>query len=216
MDTEQARFNMVEQQIRTWEVLDPEVLDLLFVVRREEFVPAEYRKLAFADLEIPLPGGERMWTPKMEARVVQELRLMQGESVLEIGTGSGYLTALMASLDARVTSVEIDPRLAADAKTRLVRAGLGAVELALGDGARGWGSVTYDAIVLTGSTPILPDAFVGQLKPGGRVFAVVGEAPAMAARLVRWVAPGSVTEQDLFETVIPPLRNAAAPSRFRF
>jgi protein-L-isoaspartate(D-aspartate) O-methyltransferase len=216
MDTEQARFNMVEQQIRTWEVLDQEVLDLLFAVRREEFVPAAYRMLAFADLEIPLPGGERMWTPKMEARVLQELRLMPGETVLEIGTGSGYLTALMASRNALVTSVEIDPRLSAEAKQKLARGGLRQVELAVGDGARGWGEKTYDAIVLTGSTPILPDTFVKQLKPGGRIFAVVGEAPAMAARIVRWVAPGSVTEQDLFETVIEPLRNAAAPSRFRF
>ncbi len=216
MDTEQARFNMVEQQIRTWEVLDPEVLDLLFTVRREEFVPAAYRTLAFADLEIPLPGGQRMWTPKMEARVLQELKLVAGESVLEIGTGSGYLTALMASLNARVTSLEIDERLSAAAQPKLLRAGLTQVELAVGDGARGWGTQSYDAIVLTGSTPILPDAFVKQLKPGGRVFAVVGEAPAMAARMMRWVAAGSVTEEDLFETVIEPLVNAFSPSRFRF
>jgi len=216
MDTEQARFNMVEQQIRTWEVLDPEVLDLLFTVRREEFVPPAYRMLAFADLEIPLPGGQRMWTPKMEARVLQELKLVAGETVLEIGTGSGYLTALMASLNARVTSVEIDERLSAAAQPKLVRAGLTQVELAVGDGARGWGRQSYDAIVLTGSTPILPDAFVKQLKPGGRVFAVVGEAPAMAARMMRWVAAGSVTEEDLFETVIEPLANAFSPSRFRF
>jgi protein-L-isoaspartate(D-aspartate) O-methyltransferase len=207
---------MVEQQIRPWEVLDPVVLDLLFSVRREEFVPEAWRKLAFADLEIPLPGGERMWMPKMEARVVQDLRLRPGESLLEIGTGSGYLTALIASLGALVTSVEIDPLLAADAKVKLARAGLADVEVEVGDGARGWGTATYDAIVLTGSTPVLPDGFVAQLKPGGRVFAVVGEAPAMTARLVRWVAPGSVTEQDLFETVIPPLKHAAAPSRFRF
>ena len=216
MDTEQARFNMVEQQIRTWEVLDPEVLDLLFTVRREEFVPPAYRMLAFADLEIPLPGGQRMWTPKMEARVLQELKLVAGESVLEIGTGSGYLTALMASLNARVTSVEIDERLSAAAQPKLLRAGLTRVELAVGDGARGWGRQSYDAIVLTGSTPILPDAFVKQLNPGGRVFAVVGEAPAMAARMMRWVAAGSVTEEDLFETVIEPLVNAFSPSRFRF
>jgi protein-L-isoaspartate(D-aspartate) O-methyltransferase len=215
MDTEQARFNMVEQQIRTWEVLDPDVLDLLFTVRREEFVPAAYRALAFADLEIPLSGGARMWTPKMEARVLQELKLMPGESVLEIGTGSGYLAALMASRHTQVTSVEIDARLSADAATKLARAGL-QVELAVGDGARGFGASSYNAIVLTGSTPILPDTFVKQLKPGGRIFAVVGEAPAMTARIVRWVAPGSVIEQDLFETVIEPLRNAAAPSRFRF
>jgi protein-L-isoaspartate(D-aspartate) O-methyltransferase len=216
MDIEQARFNMVEQQIRTWEVLDPDVLDLLFAVRREEFVPTAYRMLAFADLEIPLPGGERMWTPKMEARVLQELKLARGEKVLEIGTGSGYLTALMASLGADVTSVEIDPRLSADAAAKLARAGVPPVELAVGDGARGFGGGTNDAIVLTGSTPVLPDAFLRQLAPGGRLFAVVGDAPAMTARIVRSVAPGRVAAQDLFETVIDPLKNAAAPSRFRF
>jgi protein-L-isoaspartate(D-aspartate) O-methyltransferase len=216
MDIEQARFNMVEQQIRTWEVLDPKVLELLFSVRREEFVPAAYRLLAFADLEIPLPGGERMWTPKMEARVLQELALERGERVLEIGTGSGYLTALMASLGAQVTSVEIDPRLSADAGPRLARAGLSAVRLEVGDGARGWGGEHYDAVVLTGSTPVLPETVVAQLAPGGRVFAVVGDAPAMKARLVRRTAPEALTTQDLFETVIDPLKNAAAPPRFRF
>ena len=216
MDIEQARFNMIEQQVRTWEVLDQDVLDLLFAVRREEFVPAAYRSVAFADLEIPLPGGEKMWTPKMEARVVQELKLKSGESVLEIGTGSGYLTALLSSLGGRVSSVEIDPRLSAEAATKLARAGVPPVELAVGDGARGFGTGEYDAIVLTGSTPVLPDAFVRQLRPGGRIFAVVGDAPAMAARLVRWSAPGAVTTQDLFETVIDPLKNAATPSRFQF
>ena len=216
MDIEQARFNMVEQQVRTWDVLDQDVLDLLFAVRREEFVPAAYRALAFADLEIPLPGGERMWTPKMEARVVQELRLRAGETVLEIGTGSGYLTALMASLGTRVTSVEIDPVLSGAAAPKLARAGVPPVELIVGDGARGFGSDQYDAIVLTGSTPVLPDAFGRQLRPGGRLFAVVGEAPAMAARLLQWTAPGSASTRDLFETVIAPLKNAATPSRFRF
>ncbi len=216
MDIEQARFNMVEQQIRTWDVLDQDVLDLLFAVRREEFVPAAYRMLAFADLELPLPGGEKMWAPKLEARVIQELKVKPGESVLEIGTGSGYLTALLASCGAKVITVEIDPRLSGDAKPKLARAGFSGVLFAVGDGARGWGADTYDAIVLTGSTPILPDAFVKQLKPGGRVFAVVGDAPAMTARMLRWVAPGSVTTQDLFETVIDPLKNAATPSRFRF
>jgi protein-L-isoaspartate(D-aspartate) O-methyltransferase len=216
MDLEQARFNMVEQQIRTWEVLDPEVLDLLFVVKREEFVPAAYRMLAFADLEIPLGDGEQMWAPKLEARVLQELRLSRGEHVLEIGTGSGYLTALLAAHGARVTSVEINPRFSAEAGVRLHRADLGDVELVVGDGARGWGSGQYDAIVLTGSTPVLADAFLRQVKPGGRIFAVVGELPVMTARMIHCSAPGAFATEDLFETVVAPLRNAPAPPRFEF
>jgi len=216
MDFEKARFNMIEQQIRTWDVLDQGVLDLLFLVRREDFVPSEYRLLAFADLEIPLGDHQKMWSPKMEARVLQELALEQGEKVLEIGTGSGYLTALLARQGARVTSVEINPRLAAEAKAKLARAGLGSVELAVGDGARGWGNATYDAIVLTGSTPVLPDAFIGQLAPGGRIFAVVGEPPVMLARLMRLVAPGALAKRILFETVVDPLTNAATPARFEF
>jgi len=216
MDIEQARFNMVEQQVRTWEVLDQNVLDLLFVIRREEFVPLAYRMLAFADLEIPLRSGARMWSPKMEARVLQELEIQSGESVLEIGTGSGYFAALLAGMGARVTSVEIDGDLAAEAKGKLGRTGAASIELAVGDGARGWGRSTYDAIVLTGSTPLLPDRFVEQLNPGGRVFAVVGEAPAMAARLVRWVAPGALSTRTLFETVVAPLTNAAVAAQFEF
>lgn len=216
MDFEQARFNMVEQQIRPWEVLDPIVLDLLFTVRREEFVPAAHRALAFADLEIPLGDGEAMWAPKLEARVLQELQLRPGESVLEIGTGSGYFSALLASLAGRVTSVEIRERLALEAAARLARSGFGNVEVVTGDGARGWGKATYDAIVLTGSTPVLHDAFLGQLNPGGRVFAIVGDAPAMTARMHRWTAPGARTVVSLFETVVKPLANAPAPVRFEF
>jgi len=216
MDFEKARFNMVEQQIRTWEVLDQGILDLLFLVRREDFVPPEYRLLAFADLEIPLGDHQKMWAPKMEARVLQELAIEHGESVLEIGTGSGYLTALLARLGARVTSVEINPRLAAEARAKLARAAVGSVELVVGDGARGWGGATYNAIVLTGSTPVLPDAFIEQLAPGGRVFAVVGEPPVMLARLTRLVAPGALAKRILFETVVDPLTNAATPERFEF
>jgi protein-L-isoaspartate(D-aspartate) O-methyltransferase len=216
MDIEQARFNMIEQQIRTWDVLDQRVLDLLFAVRREEFVPPAYRLLAFADLEIPLGVGQSMWTPKMEARVVQELKLEGGESVLEVGTGSGYLTALLARMGSRVTSVEIDPRLAALGRANLQRNAVAGVELVQADAARGYGTGTYDAIVLTGSTPVLPDAWMRQLRPGGRVFAVVGERPVMTARLVKWVAPGAVTSDDLFETVIAPLVNAPTPERFEF
>ncbi|MFO1281330.1 MAG: protein-L-isoaspartate O-methyltransferase [Burkholderiales bacterium] len=216
MDLEQARFNMVEQQIRPWDVLDPTVLDLLFTVRREDFVPAAYRELAFADIEIPLGDGESMWSPKLEARVLQELDLAGGESVLEIGTGSGYLTALLASLAGPVTSVEIHDRLARDASARLRRAGFDQVDVRVGDGARGFGDESYDAIVLTGSTPVLHEAFFRQLKPGGRLFAIVGREPAMTAKLWRFDAPGSTVETPLFETAVRPLVNAPAPARFEF
>jgi protein-L-isoaspartate(D-aspartate) O-methyltransferase len=216
MDFERARFNMVEQQIRTWDVLDQDVLDLLFCVRREDFVPAAYRMLAFADLEIPLGDGEKMWTPRMEAKVLQELKLQSGERVLEIGTGSGYLAALLASRGARVTSVEINPRLAAEAKRRLARAGLPAVDVVVGNGAAGWGRDTWDAVVLTGSTPILPEGLLRQVAPRGRLFAVIGDLPVMKARLLRRDAGESITTRDLFETVLDPLKHAAAPARFQF
>ena len=221
MDLEQARSNMVEQQIRTWEVLDQDVLDLLYIVPREEFVPEQYRALAFSDLEIPLePGtnaGERMWQPKLEARVLQELALRKTDRVLEVGTGSGYLTALMAQRAAQVCSVEIRPALAAFGRRNLERHGVDNVILELGDASRGWPShAPYDAIVLTGSTPVLPRAFTDSLNPGGRLFAVVGEAPAMKARLFACPAPGACRSVDLFETVIRPLVNAEERRRFRF
>jgi protein-L-isoaspartate(D-aspartate) O-methyltransferase len=216
MDFEQARFNMVEQQVRTWEVLDQEVLDLLFAVRREEFVPPAYRALAFADLEIPLGDGERMWTPKMEARVLQELEVKPNDVVLEIGTGSGYLTALLARRAREVVSIEINPRLVTEGRAHLAAAGVRNARVQSGDGARGWGSETYDAIVLTGSTPVLPDSWLKQLKPDGRLFAVVGDPPVMTARLTRWTAPGAIVQEGLFETVVAPLKNAPQPARFVF
>jgi len=215
-DFEQARFNMIEQQIRPWDVLDTRVLDLLFAVRREEFVPQGYRTLAFADLELPLANGYRMWTPKMEARVLQELMLRESDRVLEIGTGAGYLTALMASQAGDVTSVEIDAPTAAAARAKLARDGFSNVRVDVGDGSRGFGRDTYDAIVLTASTPVLPETFFAQLTANGRLFAVVGEAPAMRARLVHAESPGALVATDLFETVIAPLVNAATPARFEF
>ncbi len=217
MNLEQARTNMVEQQIRTWEVLDQEVLDLLYVVPREAFVPVQHRTLAFSDLEIPIGEGQRMWQPKLEARVLQELALHKGDKVLEVGTGSGYLTALMAHRAGHVVSVEINPKLAAFGRANLEGHGVDNVTLEVGDAARGWPRhAPYDAIVLTGSTPLLPRAFFEQLAPGGRLFAVVGEAPAMRARLVVCSAPGTWRSTDLFETVIAPLVNAEHPPRFRF
>jgi protein-L-isoaspartate(D-aspartate) O-methyltransferase len=217
MNIEQARSNMVEQQIRTWEVLDQEVLDLLYLVPREEFVPPEHRALAFSDLEIPIGEGERMWTPKMEARVLQELAPKKQDLVLEVGTGSGYLTALLAHRAGHVHSVEIKPKIAELSRRNLTRHGMDNVTLHAGDASRGWPrQAPYDVIVLTGSTPVLPRALLESLAPGGRLFAVVGEAPAMAARLVNCSAPGAWRSTDLFETVIAPLVNAEHPPRFRF
>ena len=217
MNDEQARANMVEQQIRPWEVLDQDVLDLLYFVPREEFVPAKHRSLAFSDLEIPIGEGERMWAPKIEARVLQELNVRKTDRVLEVGTGSGYLTALLSHRAAHVFSVEIKPKLAAFGRANLERHGAENVTLEIGDAARGWPShAPYEVIVLTGSTPILPGAFVEQLSPGGRLFAVVGEPPVMTARIVAAAAPGAWRSIDLFETVIAPLVNAERPSRFRF
>lgn len=216
LDVEQARSNMVEQQIRTWDVLDQRVLDLLFRVKRERFVPPKWRALAFADLELPLGGRAKMWPPRVEARVLQELALGRSDRVLEIGTGSGYFAALLASLAAEVVSVEIDAGLAESARTRLARMGFDNVRVETGDGANGWESESYDAVVLTGSTPIVADALVAQVSPGGRLFAIVGDAPAMTARIIRWDSPGSRLVVDLFETVVEPLVNAPAPDRFRF
>ncbi len=217
MNLEKARDNMVEQQIRTWEVLDQDVLDLLYLVPREDFVPEQYRTLAFSDLEIPIGEGERMWQPKLEARVLQELSIRKTDSVLEVGTGGGYLTALLSHRAGHVHSVEIKPKLAEFGQKNLARQGLDNVTLQIGDAANGWPrQAPYDAIVLTGSTPVLPRAFLEQLAAGGRLFAVVGEAPAMTARLVSCTVPGAYGSVDLFETVIAPLVNAEQPPRFKF
>jgi protein-L-isoaspartate(D-aspartate) O-methyltransferase len=219
MNIEQARFNMVEQQIRPWEVLDQEVLDLLYVVRREAFVAPAYRELAFSDLEIPLPEGqgEKMMAPKVEARILQELAVKRSDKVLEVGTGSGYLTALLAHRAAQVHSVEIEPALKAFGEANLRRAGVRNAVAEQGDAARGWPKhAPYDVIVLTGSTPVLPEALLAQLKPRGRLFAVVGEAPVMSARLVTCVRDGSYRTLDLFETLLAPLRNAERRDAFVF
>lgn len=217
MNIDQARFNMVEQQIRPWEVLDPRVLELLFAVRREEFVPPEHRALAFADLEVPLGHGEAMMQPKVEARILQELDLAPAESVYEVGTGSGYLTALLARSARHVTSAEIHADLQARAARNLRAAAIDNVTLIPGDGARApLASGPFDVIVLTGSTPVLPQAFLDALAVGGRLFAVVGDAPAMKALLLRQPAAGTFQRVELFETLLKPLVNAEQPPRFRF
>ncbi|MBA4142371.1 MAG: protein-L-isoaspartate O-methyltransferase [Nitrosospira sp.] len=223
MDLEQSRFNMVEQQIRTWEVLDQEVLKLLFEMRREEFVPAAYRSLAFVDMEIPLGHGEVMLAPKLEARILQELQIKKTDRILEVGGGSGYLTALLARKGEYVYSVEIVPELKAMAEKNLEAHGITNVLVENGDAANGWPAYApYDVIVLTGSTPVLPEAFPKSLKAGGRLFAVVGDAPVMEAMLMTCVAQeekgtaGVYKTAGLFETCISPLKNAKQPARFVF
>ena len=221
MNIEQARTNMVEQQIRTWEVLDQDVLDLLYTVPREEFVPQACRNLAFTDMEIPVGEGEKMWSPKMEARILQELTVKKTDRVLEIGTGSGYLTALLAHRAAHVYSVEIRPALAMTGRANIARHGVDNVTLEIGDGARGLPlgfpyTGPYDILVLTGSVPVLPRALLDSLAPGGRAFAVVGDAPVMTAKLLTCTAPGAFRTVELFETLLAPLANCEQPSRFRF
>jgi protein-L-isoaspartate(D-aspartate) O-methyltransferase len=217
MNYEQARFNMIEQQIRTWEVLDPQVLDLLHEVKREDFAPPEHRALAFADLELPLGHGESMMQPKVEARIVQELALQAHESVYEVGTGSGYLTALLARRARHVTTAEIHPDLKVRAAASLSAAGIRNATLLEGDSAaHPLAEARYDAIVITGSIPVLPQGFLERLALGGRLFAVLGDAPVMKATLVRQPELGSYQAIELFETLLKPLVNAPQPSRFRF
>lgn len=213
---EQARFNMIEQQIRPCDVLEGRILDLLKQVKREHFVPAGKQELAFADMEIPLGHGVSMWQPKLEARTLQELHLSRKDKVLEVGSGSGYLTALLSALAAHVTSVEIVPELNALAKKNLHAYHRDNITLEVGDAAHGWGKAHYDVIVLTGSTPVLPAVFQNSLNVGGRLFAIVGDAPVMEAMLVTRVAPDTFETVNIMETCVAPLQNAEQPKRFVF
>jgi protein-L-isoaspartate(D-aspartate) O-methyltransferase len=217
MNIEQARFNMIEQQIRPWNVLDQDVLELLQVVKREQFVPEAYKNLAFVDTEIPLPGGEAMFTPKVEARIMQELQVKKHETVLEIGAGSGYMAALLAHKARHVVSVEISPELAELAKRNLAAAGVANVAVEQGNGAQGWGNGSmYDVIVISGALELLPEAFLKQVKVGGRVFSIIGEAPVMTAQVTTRVSDNAYDTVKVFETNVKPLQAAPAPSRFAF
>ena len=217
MNIEQARFNMIEQQIRPWEVLDQKVLDLLFVVKREDFAPPPYRNLAFADLEIPLGSGQVMLAPKIEAKQLQELGIKKTDKVLEIGAGSGYMAALLAAHAEHVVTVECRPELAEFAKQNLQRAGINNVTVEIGDGVNGWSQRgPYDAIVVSGSVPVVPDALLKQLRVGGRMAVVVGEAPVMEAQLITCTAEGVFNTVNLFETVIPALDGITAKTGFSF
>jgi protein-L-isoaspartate(D-aspartate) O-methyltransferase len=213
---ELARFNMVEQQIRPWDVLDADVLDLIKKMKREHFVPVDKQAQAFMDVEIPLGHDVKMWSPKLEARALQSLKLKNTDRVLEVGTGSGFLTALISRMAQHVTSVELVQELSARAARSLASHHYDNVILEVGDASKGWGSEKYDAIVLTGSVPMAPQSFYDMLNLGGRLFAIVGDAPAMHAMQVTCVAPGVFETTTLFETSVAPLSNAAQPERFVF
>ena len=215
MNLENARHNMIEQQIRPWEVLDQRVLDLLNEIPRENFVPKRYLKLAYADTTIPLGDEQVMMPPRVEARILQALNIQADETVLEVGTGSGYVTALLASLAEHVYSVDINTEMTRTAGEKLADHGIINVVLETGDAARGWDAhAPYDVIVLTGSLPLLPDNFKQALTVGGRLLAIVGDTPAMDVVLITRVGESEWAQETLFETDLPPLINAPEPDRF--
>ncbi len=220
MNTELARFNMIEQQIRPWDVLDPAVLSLLAVVRREDFVPAALQAMAFVDTQVPLPGGQHMLEPRVEARLLQELQVQRHEKVLEIGTGSGFMAALLAHRAQQVISLECDPALATLARANLQRAGLDNVsvrQVSATEGARGLAAEgPFDAILLSGSVAEVPQALLRQLKPGGRLLAIVGDEPVMRARLFSRAGDAAWSDTDLFDTLAPRLQGFEPVSRFVF
>jgi len=217
MNFEQARFNMVEQQIRPWEVLDSRVLALLERIHREDFVPVRYRKLAFADLAVPLDHDQVMMRPKIEARMLQALEVEADETVLEIGTGSGFITACLAGLAKRVVSVEVFEDLHEDAARKLRDKGIPNVELFVGDVMRGWQpEQAHDVVVVTGSVPSVPESFLGWVNPGGRLFVVTGDSPAMEAKLLRRTGVTEWSVESLFETDLPRLVHSEQPPEFEF
>lgn len=216
-DLETARFNMIAQQIRPWEVIDERVLSTYEAVPREQFVDDEYKGLAFADVAVPIGEDQQMMKPVQEARMLQALNIQPGESVLEIGTGSGFLTACMAHLGGIVTSYEIRPALSRHAAERLQALKVKDVELVTGDGLHaGLAPNSFQVIAATGSLPSYPNSLEDLLVPGGRLFAVVGEGPVMTAMLVTRNAEGEIWKEKLFETVLPPLDKAPQPSHFVF
>ncbi len=221
MNVELARFNMIEQQIRPWEVLDPAVLAVLAAVKREDFTPPQLRSHAFVDSQLPLidgaPDGACMLEPKVEARLLQELRVMPGERALEIGAGSGFMAALLAHRGAAVTTLEIRADLGKLARANLARAGLSRVKVHEADGSSGWAAgAPFDVIAVSGSVSAVPKTLLQQLKVGGRLVAIVGELPVMRARLYTRVADASWSDDELFDTVAPRLLNFGEPSRFSF
>lgn len=218
-DIQRLRFNMIEQQIRPWDVLDFEILELLNNIRREDYVPAAHRALAFFDMEIPLGEGpgQVMLSPKVEARMLQDLKIQKNETVLEIGTGSGFMAALLAARAAQVLSLEIDPQLAATAEKNLRSNGVNNVEVRVADGSKPLPSgPTFDVIVLSGSVARVPQNLLGSLNTGGRLAAIVGDEPMMRAHFITRVSEGQWDTVQPWDTVAPRLLNFPEPSRFNF
>lgn len=220
-DLEQARFNMVEQQIRPWGVLDPSILAALTRIRREEFVPTAHRALAFFDMEVPLPAGQRMLAPKVEARLVQDLRIQAHETVLEIGSGSGYGTALLASQAREVLTLELRSELVALAQKNLERAHIGNVQVVGADGSHTTAATgTFDVILLSGAMSVVPQHILKRLNPGGRLAAIVGELPVMRATFITRSrdhhAPPTFETHQPWDTIAPPLTNFIQGTPFRF
>lgn len=217
LNVEQARYNMIEQQVRTWEVLDQRVLDVMSAVPRERFVPEQYRALAFADIQIPIGEGQVMMEPKLEGRLLQTLGLQPTDQVLEIGTGSGYVTACLAKLAAKVVTVERSETLSQAAQARLEELGIRNVLFRVGDAADNWtGYGTFDAIALTGACPEVPEAYKHLLKVGGRLFVVVGEDPIMEALLIIRLGEQEWSSESLFDTKLPLLEGIRPEPHFVF
>ena len=217
-DLEQARFNMIEQQIRPAEVLDPKVLEVISNTPREDFVPEDYRSLAFCDTCIPLANDQEMMKPILEGRVLQALSILKTDKVLEIGTGSGYLTALLAKLAKEVVTIEIVPELSQAAEEKLAQHNLmDNITVVVGDAAEGWAErAPYDVIAVTGSMPILSESLKTQLTIGGRLLAIIGIEPAMSVSLITRIGEDQWNQESLFETVVPPLKNTQQPQQFVF
>ena len=217
MNLEQARFNMIEQQIRPWNVLDAQVLHLLSVVKREDFVPFAHKALAFVDMEIPIGHGQRMLAPRLEARLLQDAAVQKHEKVLEIGAGSGYLTALLAHQAQRVIALEIQPELAAMARANLQKAGIHNAEVRQFDGAVGAAAEgPFDVIVLGGCVAEVPQNLLAQLKVGGRLLAIVGQEPVMRATIVSRTGEAEFSTRQPWDSAAPNLLNFPVPSPFRF
>ena len=217
MNTQQARFNMVEQQIRPWQVLDPQVLTVLSNVQRELFVPQAYQAMAYTDTDIPLGHDQAMLPPRVAARLMHDLHLTGAEKVLEIGTGSGYMTALLAGRAQRVVSLEIDPELASTARNNLQRAGVTNVDVRVADGSAGAaGDAPFDAIVLSGSVAEVPQALLQQLKVGGHLLAIVGQDHVMVATLYTRTAEAAWDSKALWDHTAPRLQGFTEPTRFKF